>query len=117
MLRIYGFDSDCDGFDTIDGSLKSMQEYVGGLITVVRLTDDIDLVANDEGILLQLEPRVGLLDSKGRIADIIVGDCFLCRHDDNGNFTDINKSDLPFIKKNLVWLDLPTYILHKAIFG
>jgi hypothetical protein len=29
----------------------------------------------------------------GELVDIICGNCFVCRHDDEGNFTDIMESD------------------------
>ena len=63
----------------IDGSLKSMQELVGGLIQAVYPFDDpVALICNDEGKLLGLPFNRALRDSEGEICDIISGTFFLC---------------------------------------
>ena len=64
----------------IDGSLKSMQEVVGGLIQTVYLFDDpaVVLVCNDEGKLMNLPANRGLRDGNGQIYDIVAGTFFLC---------------------------------------
>lgn len=64
----------------IDGSLKSMQEIVGGLIQPVPLLGDsaIVLVCNDEGKLMNLPANRGLRDENGKLYDIICGTFFLC---------------------------------------
>ena len=64
----------------IDGSLKSMQEIVGGLIQPIPLIDapDVILVCNDEGRLLNLPANCGLRDETGQIYDIVCGTFFIC---------------------------------------
>ena len=64
----------------IDGSLKSMQEIVGGLIQPIPLIGDPDivLVCNDEGKLLNLPANRGLRDENGQIYDIVCGTFFIC---------------------------------------
>ena len=63
----------------IDGSLKSMQEIVGGLIQPVYPFDDtVVLVCNDEGKLMNLPANRGLRDKDGQIYDIVCGTFFLC---------------------------------------
>ena len=62
----------------INGSLKSMQEIVGGLIQVINLDDSVALVCNDEGKLLNLPANRGLRDEDGQICDIVCGTFFLC---------------------------------------
>lgn len=63
----------------IDGSLKSMQEVVGGLIqSLYPFEEPLALVCNDEGKLLNLPANRGLRDKNGRIYDIISGTFFLC---------------------------------------
>lgn len=42
----------------IDGSLKAMQEIVGGYIEAVGLPNNYVLVCNEEGLLLDLPPNV-----------------------------------------------------------
>lgn len=63
----------------IDGSLRSMQEVVGGLIQPIPLDDpDVILVCNDEGKLLNLPANRGLRDENGQIYDIVCGAFFIC---------------------------------------
>lgn len=63
----------------IDGSLKSMQEIVGGLIQPVYPFDDpVALVCNDEGKLMNLPLNRGLRGNDGQIYDIVSGTFFLC---------------------------------------
>lgn len=63
----------------IDGSLKSMQEIVGGTIQVLYpFAEPVALVCNDEGKLLGLPLNRALRDEKGRIYDIVAGTFFLC---------------------------------------
>ena len=58
----------------IDGSLESMQETVGGLITAVYpFSEPVAVVANDEGLLMGLP-----LNRKLDDYTIIAGTFFLC---------------------------------------
>ena len=64
----------------IDGSLKTMQGIVGGLIQPIPLIGDPNtvLVCNDEGKLLNLPANRGLRDGTGQIYDIVCGTFFIC---------------------------------------
>lgn len=64
----------------IDGSLKSMQEVVGGLIQALNpfAEPDVALVCHDEGKLLNLPANRGLRDKNGQIYDIVCGTFFVC---------------------------------------
>ena len=64
----------------IDGSLKSMQEIVGGTIQAVYpFADAVALICNDEGKFLGLPPNRALYDADtGRAYDVIVGTFFIC---------------------------------------
>ena len=64
----------------IDGSLKSMQEIVGGTIQAVYpFADPVALICNDEGKLLGLQPNRALYSADtGGAYDVIVGTFFLC---------------------------------------
>ena len=65
---------------TIDGSLRSMQELVGGLIQAIYpFEDPVVLVCNDEGKLEGLEPNRALRHPEThQVYDIICGSFFLC---------------------------------------
>lgn len=64
----------------IDGSLKSMQEIVGGMIEVIYpFEDPIALICNDDGKLLNLPLNRALRDGEtGSVYEIIAGTFFLC---------------------------------------
>ena len=62
----------------IDGSLKAMQDIVGGLIQPIYFNDSVALVCNDEGKLMNLPANRGLRDRGGQICDIVCGTFFLC---------------------------------------
>lgn len=64
----------------IDGSLKSMQDIVGGLIECVGIADGIDIFCNEEGKINGLEPNRDLFMFD--IPDIIFGTFFVCGVDD-----------------------------------
>lgn len=63
----------------IDGSLKSMQEIVGGTIQALYpFEEPVALICNDEGKLLGLPLNRALRDEEGQIYDIVAGTFFLC---------------------------------------
>lgn len=63
----------------IDGSLKSMQEIVGGIIQALYpFEEPVALICNDEGKLLGLPLNRALRDEEGHIYDIVAGTFFLC---------------------------------------
>ena len=63
----------------LDGTLESMQTFVGGTIQAVYPFDDpVAIVCNEEGKLLGLEYNRALRDEKGAIYDIICGPFFVC---------------------------------------
>lgn len=63
----------------IENNLSTLQKYVGGLIDIVELENDVDIIINDEGKLLSLSPNLVLYE----FGDIIVGD-FLVVGQENG---------------------------------
>lgn len=63
----------------IDGSLKSMQEVVGGTIQAIYpFEEPVALICNDEGKLIGLPLNRALWDADGQIYDIVAGTFFLC---------------------------------------
>lgn len=57
----------------IEDSLEAMQKTVGGMIEMVNLEHGVDLVCNEEGKLLDLDPNRYL----PRLGDVICGNFFL----------------------------------------
>ncbi len=104
-VKVYAFKDDQQGIIEIENSLEAEQAFVGGLIDVYSITDDLDVVFNDEGLINGLKPRVVILgenvDEEGGIRElkeIIHGDCFVCRHDAEGNFLSIREEDVDTIR-------------------
>lgn len=63
----------------LEGTLKSMQTFVGGAIQAVYPFDDpVALVCNEEGKFAGLEYNRALRDETGAICDIICGPFFVC---------------------------------------
>ena len=63
----------------LDGSLESMQAFVGGTIQAVYpFSEPVAIVCNDEGKLMGLERNRALWDDDGNIYDILCGPFFVC---------------------------------------
>lgn len=102
MLRLNDVGMPCKGYiGEIENSLEAKQKYVKGLIQVVSLNSQIDIICNDEGKLIGLEPNRAFMDGED-ILDILVGDILACRHDAEGNFTSIKEEDIPIIESMLL---------------
>ena len=80
----------------IDGSLKSMQEVVGGWIQALYPFDEpLALVCNDEAKLMNLPANRGLRDKNGQIYDIVCGTFFLCgAPSDSDHFTSLTPEQI-----------------------
>lgn len=87
--------------EEMENSLEAKQRFVDGHIQVVGLTDEIDLVLNDEGKLDSLPLNRVWLGKDGNILDILVGNVLACRFDNEGDFTSILKSDILVILERL----------------
>lgn len=63
----------------LDGSLESMQKFVGGTIQAVYpFSDPVAIVCHDEGKLMGLEYNRALRVDDGEIYDILCGPFFVC---------------------------------------
>ena len=86
----------------IEGSLKSMQAIVGGLIEVIYPFEDaeIALVCNDEGKIMGLPCNRALRDEDGRVYDVIAGTFFLCQAPtDSKSFSGLTVDQMEWGKK------------------
>lgn len=96
-MRVYGFNEDVACEIEIENKLESLQEFVRGLIEVVSITEEIDLVCNEEGKINGMSMTAAVLNKNGILVEIIAGPCFICRHDNEGNFTSIEDMDMDII--------------------
>ena len=82
----------------LDNTLEAMQNFVGGLIECIPLTDtgsEITLVCNDEGKLLNLTPNRLIWNG----ADYLAGPGFIAGTDGEGNLTSLPQSAMDFYKE------------------
>ena len=96
-MKVYGYTKEKQGFMEIENTLEAEQKFVGGLIECTAITEEIELICNEEGWLIGLEPRVMIRE----LETIIAGDCFICRHDRQGNFKSIRDEDLELINSKV----------------
>ena len=63
----------------LNGSLESMQAFVGGTIQAVYpFSDPVAVVCNDDGKLMGQEHNRALRDDDGNVYDILCGPFFIC---------------------------------------
>ena len=64
----------------IDGKLKTLQGFVGGLIQAIYPFEDetVALICNEEGKLLGLPLNRALRNKRGEIYDIVSGTFLIC---------------------------------------
>lgn len=91
----------------VENSLEAEQRYVNydeprGLITVLSITDEIDVIANDEGKLKNYPINRFVVDDMGGVYDMLVGNLMCVRHNSEGEFTSIREEDIPVIESHLI---------------
>lgn len=81
---------------TVENDLRSMQKLVNGTLAVIPLGNKIDLWYNDEFLFQEeLQPNIILGNSP------LCGQVFFASHDEEGNTTSLNKSQIEHIKKRI----------------
>ena len=91
----------------VDNTLEAEQAYVNynkqhGLITVVSINNDIDIIANDEGKLNNFPINRFLVSDDGIVLDMLVGNIMCVRHNSAGEFTSIREEDISVIESHLI---------------
>lgn len=98
----------CRGYlSEVQNSLEAEQRYVNydephGLITVVSINDDIDVICNDEGKLRNFPINRFLISADGNVLDMLVGNIMCVRHNSAGEFTSIREEDISVIESHLI---------------
>lgn len=83
-------------YKEIECSLESMQSIVGGYIERLRITQDIDMWLNEEGILMKLPLNV-ITTNRGEAIDHIYGNVVFASHDDEGNIISLSEDQKKWI--------------------
>lgn len=80
--------------ETIENTLKAKQQLVNGLIEIVPYNDEILIVCNEEGKLLNMPPNL-IFDY-----DYIAGDCFFVGDDyKNGDFKSLTDKQIKEVEE------------------
>ena len=87
-------------FEEIDNTLEAKQKYVNGHIEVIRLTNEIDVVLNEESKIRGMNVNRAWIED-GKVIDLLPGNLLCIRHDEEGNFTPILREDESTILKYL----------------
>lgn len=91
----------------VDNTLEAEQRYVNfneanGLIAVVSINNDIDIICNDEGKIRNFPISRFLVSDDGIVLDMLVGNIMCVRHNSAGEFTSIREEDIPVIESHLI---------------
>lgn len=81
--------------------LGSMQRIVGGYIEPISINDHIDVVCNEEGKLLGLEPNAYLYTDEDGVLDILCGDILFVRYNEEGDYESLTYDDIATMKSML----------------
>ncbi len=91
----------------VENSLEAEQRYVNfnevnGLIAVVSINNEIDVICNDEGKIRNFPINRFLVSDDGIVLDMLVGNIMCVRHNSAGEFTSIREEDIPVIESHLI---------------
>lgn len=103
----------------ISGDLRPMQKEVGGLIEVLPIDENMDIVIDEEGLLKN--KKVSLIIADGfteSVMNAIVGDCFICgeSEEDLVGLTDeqVRWLDMEMLTDGYVWDDGENDVFRKV---
>ena len=91
----------------IENTLESLQEIVGGYIESPYISNifrenDIDIILNEEGKILNLQEEIAIIDKeKNIVIDVLCGNCIFVSHDEQGETIGLNDEQIKIIKKEL----------------
>lgn len=88
-------------FIEVVDKLENLQELVDGFIESVYLGENLVVICNEEGKLRDLDANKFLFNIEGRLIDVLCGNLFACRVDEEGNFADIQDEDIEVINRHL----------------
>ena len=99
----------------IENTLKALQEIVGGWIEIPFISEKlyeegIDIIINEEGKLIGLEPQIAIVQKgKNKILDLVMGNCIFASHDEEGNTIGLNDRQIKVIEEELKYETFISY--------
>lgn len=106
----------------IGNELEDLQEIVGGWIEIPylsrRLADEgIDIIINEEGKLMGLEPQIVVADREtNKVLDLVVGNCIFASHDEMGETVGLTNRQIEIVKEELELETIVHGILLKVLY-
>lgn len=83
--------------EVIEDEYKAFQEYVGGIISIVRIREDIGFICDGNGKIFNKEPNFLL----NRYRDVIVGDVIFVALTEDGDTESMTKEQMNFVENFL----------------
>lgn len=83
--------------EVIENELKALQDYVGGIIEIVRIREDIGFICDGNGKIFNKEPNFLL----NRFRDYIVGDVLFVALTEDGDTVSLTKEQMNFVENFL----------------
>lgn len=83
--------------EVIEDEYKAFQEYVGGIIEIVRIREDIGFICDGNGKIFNKEPNFLL----NRYRDVIVGDVIFVALTEDGDTVSMTKEQMNFVENFL----------------
>ena len=88
----------------VEDTLANLQKLVDGSIEIYPLTNNIMLVCNDEGKMIDLPLTAIALSEFSSIPEYIVGDFFVCRRHGE-DLTSLKLIDISTVQKRVIPID------------
>lgn len=109
-IKAYAFKPGWQGLIEIEDTQKAKEDFVGGSLEEIKITDGFIAICNENAFIENLETTAVLLgegdatdeafDTRG-INFVVQGACFVCRCDNDGIFIPITDEDVRVIKHYL----------------
>lgn len=99
----------------IENTLEALQEIVGGWIEIPFISEKlyeegIDIIINEEGKLIGLEPQIAIVQKgKNKVLDLVMGNCIFASHDEEGNTIGLNDRQIKVIEEELKYETFISY--------
>ena len=83
--------------EVIENELKALQDYVGGIIEIVRIREDIGFICDGNGKIFEKQPNFLL----NRYRDYIVGDVLFVALTEDGDTVSLTQEQINFVENFL----------------
>lgn len=85
-----------------DHSLENVQQFVGGYVQAIRITDSITMWMNEEGKLQGLEPNFVMVNEGVTSTDTIVGNVLIAGTDSEGDDVSLTDQEIELLQEKFM---------------